>query len=150
MPVGLASALLMALYVVGSASSSAIAAELIMFEQPGCPFCRAFDQEIAPDYPRSAAGKIAPLRRADIFDDRRGGIPGLTPAYFTPTFVVVDDAGQEVGRLEGYPGRKYFYPEIEAIIEKLTRGKDAQAPDTAGRNAGVGVVPSGSMQGRVV
>ena len=95
----------------------AAAAELLMFEQPGCPFCRKFDAEIAPDYPRSRIGMLAPLRRVNIFEDRRGGIPGLTPAVFTPTFVLVGDDGTEIGRLEGYPGRKWFYPEIEALME---------------------------------
>ena len=111
-----------------------------MFEQPGCPFCRAFDQEIAPDYPRSAAGRVAPLRRVNIFVDRRGGIPELAPAYFTPTFVVVDDAGREIGRIEGYPGRKYFYPEIEAITEKLGPPKapeEAETTDSASAAAAV-------------
>ena len=103
-----------------------------MFEQPGCPFCRAFDTQIAPDYPRSAAGKVAPLRRVNIYDDRQGGIPGLTPAYFTPTFVVVDDGGHEVGRLEGYPGQRYFYPEIEAITGKLEPSRGARNPEVAG------------------
>ena len=117
-PVGIVSTLVLA-FAGTVASTPTMAAELLMFEQAGCPFCRAFDAEIAPDYPLSAAGKVAPLRRVNIFDDRRGGVAGLTPAYFTPTFVVLDDDRREVGRLEGYPGRKYFYPEIEAITDKL-------------------------------
>ncbi|WP_203560993.1 thioredoxin family protein [Jiella pacifica] len=98
----------------------ASAAELLMFEQRGCPFCRKFDAEIAPDYPQSRIGRIAPLRRVDIYEDRRGGIAGLTPAVFTPTFVLVGDDGHEVGRLEGYPGQRWFYPEIEAILDGMS------------------------------
>ncbi|MBP0614123.1 thioredoxin family protein [Jiella mangrovi] len=105
------------------------AAELLMFEQPGCPFCRKFDAEIAPGYPSSRIGQIAPLRRVDIYETRTGGILGLTPAVFTPTFVLVGDDGSEIGRLEGYPGERWFYPEIEALLD----GREAKAKATAGR-----------------
>ncbi|MEN3791656.1 thioredoxin fold domain-containing protein [Fulvimarina sp. MAC3] len=95
------------------------AAELLMFERDGCPYCARFDAEIAPDYPHSEAGRIAPLKRVDITDDRRGGYEDIAPAVFTPTFVLMNDAGKEVGRLKGYPGKKYFYSEIEPMLEKL-------------------------------
>jgi hypothetical protein len=96
------------------------AAELLMFEQPACPFCAAFNREIAPDYPRSQAGGIAPLRHVDIYQSRTGGIDGLDPAVFTPTFVQVDK-GREVGRMMGYPGRRFFYSEIQALLDRLPR-----------------------------
>ena len=117
--------------VLFAAGGQADAAELLMFEQAGCPFCEAFDAEIAPGYPASNAGRLAPLRRVDIHDDRRGGIDTLVPAVFTPTFVLVDDEGREIGRLEGYPGRKWFYPEIDALIDRLPAGEPAAetAPD---------------------
>ncbi len=103
-----------------------------MFEQPGCPFCRKFDAEIAPDYPQSRIGKVAPLRRVNIWTDRRGGIEGLTPAVFTPTFVLVGDDGHEIGRLEGYPGQKWFYPEIEALMKgRETPSRTSTARSTA-------------------
>nr|WP_246368330.1 thioredoxin family protein [Aurantimonas endophytica] len=98
-----------------------------MFEQAGCPFCRNFDREIAPGYADSRYGRIAPLRRVDIRVDRRGGLEGLTPAVFTPTFVLVDDAGREVARLEGYPGEKWFYPELAEMVEALG-GEDEGKP----------------------
>lgn len=113
------------------------AAELLMFEQPGCPFCRKFDAEIAPDYPQSRIGMFAPLRRVNIWTDRRGGIPGLTPAVFTPTFLLIGDDGTEIGRLEGYPGRKWFYPEIEALLD----GRDPSPAD--GDPAGRSEAPAG-------
>lgn len=120
----LAALSLLLLLMLPALLPSAHAAELLMFEQAGCPFCRNFDAEIAPDYPQSRIGKIAPLRRVDIFEDRRGGIAGLTPAVFTPTFVLVGDDGREIGRLEGYPGQKWFYPEIETIFDGATSASD--------------------------
>ncbi|WP_245413443.1 thioredoxin family protein [Mangrovicella endophytica] len=127
---------LLPLVLIGGASgaaSSATAAELLMFEQRGCPFCEAFDREIAPDYPASHAGKLAPLRRIDIHQDRRGGIADLDPAVFTPTFVLVDQ-GREIGRLTGYPGRRWFYPEIDALIDRLTSGGPVSSAGTGGRS----------------
>jgi hypothetical protein len=99
-------------------------AELLMFEQKACPFCAAFNHEIAPDYPRSRPGRIAPLRHVDIYESRTGGIEGLEPAVFTPTFVLVEN-GREVGRMMGYPGRRYFYPEIQTLLDKLPQSSAA-------------------------
>jgi hypothetical protein len=104
--------------VAGAGLSPASAAELLMFERKGCPFCARFEREIAPDYPRSAAGASAPLRRVDLADSRTGGIAGLDPAVFAPTFVLVDGT-REIGRLVGYPGRRYFYAELQTLIDRL-------------------------------
>ena len=113
--------------IVSWTSGRAEAAELLMFEQKACPFCAAFNREIAPDYLRSRAGGIAPLRHVDIYESRTGGIDGLEPAVFTPTFVLVDK-GREVGRLLGYPGRRFFYPEIRMLLDKLSVDAAAPAP----------------------
>jgi hypothetical protein len=93
-------------------------AELLMFEQKGCPFCARFEREIAPGYPMSAAGALAPLRHVNIADSRTGDIAGLDPAVFVPTFVLVD-GDREIGRLVGYPGSRYFYSEIQALIDQM-------------------------------
>lgn len=105
------------------------AAELLVFEQDGCPYCAKFDAEIAPGYPESDAGRIAPLRRVDIGDDRKGGYKTIEPAIFTPTFVLMDDAGEEVGRLKGYSGKNYFYSEIEPMLEKLSEDERRSQPE---------------------
>ncbi|MDY8110555.1 thioredoxin family protein [Fulvimarina sp. 2208YS6-2-32] len=112
----------------------AVSAELLVFEQAGCPYCLKFDMEIAPDYAQSEVGRRAPLRRVDIFDDRRGGYDDIEPAVFTPTFVMIDDAGEEVGRLQGYPGRRYFYGEIQPMFDRLAATD--QASKGAARPAG--------------
>jgi hypothetical protein len=100
--------------------SPAGAAELLMFERQGCPFCARFERKIAPDYPQSAAGALAPLRRVDLADSRTGGIAGLDPAVFAPTFVLVEGS-REIGRLVGYPGRRFFYAELQTLIDRLPR-----------------------------
>lgn len=121
--------------LLGGLAANAGAAELLMFEQAGCPFCRNFDREIAPGYADSPYGQIAPLRRVDIHVDRRGGLDDIAPAVFTPTFVLVDDEGREVARLEGYPGRNWFYPELSEMMEALQDGAvDTPPAATSGRD----------------
>lgn len=129
--------------LAGFVLAPARAAELLVFEQKGCPFCEAFDAEIAPHYGESAIGRLAPLRRVNIHDDRRGGIPGLAPAVFTPTFVLLGDDAREIGRLEGYPGERWFYPEIEAVAARLPGfGSGQGAPvQTEGEDPAAGPPP---------
>ena len=62
MRVLLLAALTCALLAIGRAD----AAELVMFEQRGCPWCAAFDREIGPVYAKTPEGARAPLRRVDI------------------------------------------------------------------------------------
>jgi hypothetical protein len=105
--------------LLGAAAGAVRAAEpevtLVMVEQPGCHYCRAWHAEIGPAYPKTAAGDFAPLRteqmRAipdDLDLDRR--------VLFTPTFVVVDASGTELGRIEGYPGQDFFWPLLEQLL----------------------------------
>jgi hypothetical protein len=99
-------------------AAPAAAAELIMFEQAGCPFCRRFDREIAPKLPSTAEGRRAPLRRVDIHGPRPADLAWLEPARLTPTFVLVE-GGREVGRILGYAGEDFFWPRFEALVRRL-------------------------------
>ncbi|MFC3613611.1 hypothetical protein ACFORG_07545 [Lutimaribacter marinistellae] len=94
------------------------AAELVMVEQRGCAWCERWNEEIAPAYPNTHEGKFAPLRRVDlralpddITLDRR--------VSFTPTFLIVEN-GEELARLEGYPGPDFFWPVLEDLLEEHT------------------------------
>lgn len=103
------------LFVLWLSISSAYAAELLMIEQPGCPFCRRFDIEVAPKLPLTPEGRRAPLRRMDI----RERMPdGVAPARYTPTFVLVHE-GREIGRIVGYAGEDFFWPRLEALVRRL-------------------------------
>ena len=94
------------------------AAELLMFEEAGCPWCARWHAEVGPGYPKSSEGRIAPLRRLDI----RSGVPsGMTlsaPVRATPTFVLVEN-GREVGRITGYPGADFFWGLLGGLVNKL-------------------------------
>jgi hypothetical protein len=56
-----------------------------------------------------------------MVDLDRGGGPAVrtrSPIRYTPTFVLVDN-GQEVGRIEGYPGDAFFWGLLERLLERL-------------------------------
>lgn len=84
------------------------AAELVMVEEKGCIWCAAWNAEIAPIYPKTEEGRFAPLRRVDIHAARPDDLNFDMPVNFTPTFVLVED-GDELARIEGYPGEDFFW-----------------------------------------
>jgi len=94
--------------------------QLIMLEQPGCPWCAKFNVEIAPAWPRTAEGMRAPLRRVDITQPWPDDLPKLEPERFTPTFILIND-GKELGRLRGYPGDEFFWFQIGELIDRLPK-----------------------------
>lgn len=93
--------------------------ELLMFEQPGCIYCARWNEEVAPEYPLTDEGRAAPLRRLQLRDPLPADVTLKAPPVFTPTFVLARD-GQELGRLEGYPGEEFFWPLLGALIEKAS------------------------------
>lgn len=94
------------------------AAELVMLEQPGCPWCARFNAEIAPAYGKTDEGRRAPLRRVDITRGWPQDLAAITPDRLTPTFILVED-GREIARLRGYPGDNFFWPLLDEMIDKL-------------------------------
>lgn len=94
------------------------AAELIMYEQAGCAWCKRFDTEIAPAWPKTEQGRRAPLRRVDIHQPPPADLEGILVERFTPTFVLVED-GEEIARLRGYPGDQFFWHLIDDMLGKL-------------------------------
>jgi hypothetical protein len=106
------------------------AAELVMFEDPGCPWCRRWHAEIGPGYPRTEEGRLAPLRRVDIKDQARAGVALKQPVTATPTFVLVED-GSEVGRLVGYPGHDFFYGLLGEVLARLPKDRGSSGPGPA-------------------
>lgn len=108
----------LALFLSFSASFGAQAAELVMIEEPGCPWCKAWHREIGEAYPLTDEGKRAPLRRVDLTDPWPADLSDVKKARVTPTFILVD-AGKEVARLRGYPGENFFWPLLGEMLGKL-------------------------------
>jgi thioredoxin-related protein len=102
--------------LAGSARTQA--AELVMFERQGCPYCESFNREIAPIWPRTELGQRAPLRRVDIHSELPSDLHAIVVERITPVFVVVD-RGREVGRIRGYPGEDNFWGLVTGLINEL-------------------------------
>ena len=92
------------------------AAELVMFEKPGCPWCQRWHAEIGPAYSLTAEGQAAPLRRSHIRDQALAGVLLERPITVTPTFVLAEE-GREVGRIVGYPGEDFFYGLLANLLK---------------------------------
>lgn len=104
-------------------TSSAYAAEMIMFSMKSCGYCRAFLKEVAPTYADTEHAKILPLRIISMdrktapkwfdkaYDEKR-----IDPIVGTPTFVIFND-GTEVARLIGYTNKDEFYEDIGKFID---------------------------------
>lgn len=103
--------------LASSIMASAGELELLMFEQPGCIYCAAWNAEVAPEYPLTEEGKAAPLRRLQLRDPLPEGISLVSPPIFTPTFVLVED-GVETGRISGYPGEDFFWPMLAQLVAR--------------------------------
>jgi thioredoxin-related protein len=101
-------------------AAPAKAAELLMFEQAGCVWCQRFDREIAPIYPKTEEGRLAPLRRIELGDEDAAFADLAAPVRYAPTFVLVED-GREVARIPGYAGEEAFWGLLADMTKKLPR-----------------------------
>ena len=89
---------------------------LYMVEQPGCIYCARWNAEVGDAYHLTAEGRAAPLVRIQLRDPLPDGISFARKAVFTPTFVLVRD-GQELERIEGYPGEDFFYGMLGVMLK---------------------------------
>ena len=94
------------------------AAELVMFEQAGCVWCKTFDREIAPVYGKTEEGARAPLRRVDVDGTAPTDLTFIRTERLTPLFVLIDK-GREIGRIRGYPGEDNFWGLLGVLVKKL-------------------------------
>jgi thioredoxin-related protein len=100
------------------AASTARAAELVVFGSARCPYCLAWEREIGHAYPKSEEARKAPLRRIAIQARRPADLAQINDVHVTPTFVLVDN-GREVGRITGYSGNEFFWPELDRLLARL-------------------------------
>jgi hypothetical protein len=57
------------------------------------------------------------------------GVILALPVRISPTFVLTDDEGREVGRIVGYPGPDFFWGLFSDMISRLPRKQAGQAPN---------------------
>ncbi len=92
--------------------------QLLMFEETGCYWCAKWDAELSSIYPKTPEGRTAPLVRLDLHDPVPSALTLKTRPVYTPTFIVIND-GQEIGRIEGYPGQDFFWGLLGRILQPL-------------------------------
>ena len=97
----------------------AAATELVMVEEQGCYYCIIWKNEIGPIYGNTPEGDFAPLRMIDIDDGAPQGMRFARKVLYTPTFILVDK-GEEIGRIEGYPGEDFFWGLLKMMLEAKT------------------------------
>lgn len=78
---------------------------LIVVESYGCGWCKRLRKDLAPEYLSSTYHtEVAPLVYADINSSAVRKLTLDAPINSTPTLLMVDREGNELGRLTGYPG----------------------------------------------
>ncbi|MCU0820619.1 MAG: thioredoxin family protein [Beijerinckiaceae bacterium] len=108
---------MLALLVLCGLTPVTAAAELVMFERAGCPWCRNWDREIAAIYPKTREGVKAPLRRVSLDKPLASEWKLDPPVFYSPTFVVIDK-GREIGRITGYSNAESFWGLLGAILAR--------------------------------
>lgn len=96
--------------------------ELVLFESAGCEWCILWREEIAPVYPKTVEGKIAPLRTVSVHAPRPRDLAGIDAIVYTPTFVLWDGE-REIGRIVGYGGEVQFWGLLGALLKELKERK---------------------------
>lgn len=111
--------------LLGFFAPPALAAELVMVEEPGCPWCAKWERELGAIYPKTPEGQFAPLRKVQLHDLRKTDGPaslGIVldrPVMFTPTFLLIED-GKELARIQGYPGEDFFWGLLDRMLSEKT------------------------------
>ena len=94
---------------------------LLVAVSDGCGWCDKFQEELGPQYRNSDFEGRAPLRYIDAGDLMKDpnfrlkhGIRG------TPTLILADTYGREVGRYAGYPGdMENLTTQVERLLRRV-------------------------------
>jgi len=99
---------------VGAAPGEVSDVRLIMIEDPGCPYCARWHNEVGIAYAASAEGRFAPLvRRGRNHPD----VAQFDNVIYSPTFIVVRN-GVEIGRIIGYSGPDFFWGFLARLLKQ--------------------------------
>ena len=103
---------------------------LLMVDRPGCPYCLAFRREILPGYADHPEGRAAPLSVIPLDGPWPDGLALARSPYLTPSFILLRDR-REVARIEGYPGRRHFWPLLRDMLasDAALNGAGAKKPE---------------------
>lgn len=124
--ISLRAALMWALLAVATALPASAEIELVMAETAGCKWCEQWNEDVATEYPFTAEGRAAPLRRIEMNAPLPDDLKFEGAVRYTPTFVLVRN-GQEVARLEGYPGEDFFWGLLRRMLGQAGVELDQQS-----------------------
>lgn len=116
---------ILAVLSVVLAPAVAAAGELVMFENAGCGWCRAWHRDVGDAYPKTEEGRRLPLRRVDTGRDPPNELRHVAGVVYTPTFVALA-CGREIGRITGYPGEAHFYGLLGEIIRHIDKSPESR------------------------
>lgn len=88
--------------------------QLIMIEDPGCPYCARWHEEVGPSYAASAEGRFARLVRRGR---NHPEVAKFENIIYSPTFIIARN-GVEIGRIVGYPGPDFFWGFLTNILKR--------------------------------
>lgn len=96
---------------------------LVVVETESCGWCQRFRRDVAPDYPLTPFGGVAPLSYVHLREVRNQGYRLKWGVRSVPTFLLLDPDGVEIDRVAGYPGRgTAFYDAMDRMLAKAGRG----------------------------
>jgi hypothetical protein len=98
--------------------SYAGAAELLVLEHRGCPWCVLWHREVGPGYSKTSGGQKVPLHRIDTAKASKISVELASILSVSSTFVLVGN-GREVGRMTGYLGANFFRGLLTESINEL-------------------------------
>lgn len=113
------------LFIVPMAS----ALELIYIHSDGCHYCQKFKAEVGEvGYRANDISTVAPMVIIDVEQDypdwyiiARGAdddndVDAIKPILYTPTFILIDDDDNEVGRFIGYRDPEWFFRKVNTLV----------------------------------
>ncbi len=113
-------AAVLAVFLCTPLAAQAARNELILFETPGCVYCKAWARDVGPGYAGSPSGSVLPLRRVDLSRGVPSDLRDLAAVRGVPTFVV-RACNREVTRFSGYSGKDRFYALLDAAVKTVRR-----------------------------
>ncbi|MBF0624188.1 MAG: hypothetical protein HQL82_05215 [Magnetococcales bacterium] len=92
---------------------------LLVFVNPVCQYCEAFEREVGRIYAKTPLGERLPIVRVDTLDPPEQYAAQASRVSFTPTFIVVTPDGHEQAVFRGYRGEEFFWSELERVARRL-------------------------------
>ena len=95
---------------------------LLMFDADDCAFCERWHREVGVIYDKTPEGTLAPLEVTNLGDALPPGVRLAESVRYTPTFVMLNSQGNEIGRITGYISEEQFWGLLETLLPPAEKG----------------------------